>query len=127
MLIPAFVVGHLWVGDGEGAAATCAEPELAGFDDDDTAADVDAGDECEVAALATARLLPSPTPSAPVPTAVAMMIRLSLVFNVSASLRSGMILQAGHPDQLRPFCGETLRPICNGLASERVIALRITC
>jgi predicted dehydrogenase len=78
----------LWFGqlcvdeDGDGAAATLAVP-------DDTLDDVDAGDEWDVAALATARLLPSPIPSAPVPTAVATTIRLSLVFNVSASLRLG--------------------------------------
>jgi hypothetical protein len=46
-------------------------------------------DECVVAALATAMLAPNPTPSAPAPIAVPIMILPSLVFNVSASSRSG--------------------------------------
>jgi hypothetical protein len=91
VLVAAFMFGHLCVDeDGDGVAAALAGPELADIvpvfdDDEDTLDDVDAGEECDVAALATARLLPSPTPRAPVPTAVATMIRLSLVFNVPAS------------------------------------------
>jgi hypothetical protein len=50
---------------------------------------VDDGEEWLVAALATAMLAPNPTPSAPAPTAVPIMILPSLDFNVSASLRSG--------------------------------------
>jgi len=50
---------------------------------------VDDGEEWLVAALATARLPPNPTPSAPAPTAVPIMILPSREFNVSASLRSG--------------------------------------
>jgi hypothetical protein len=49
-------------------------------DDDDVAEDV-----CVVAALATAMLAPNPTPSAPAPIAVPIMILPSLLFNVSAS------------------------------------------
>jgi hypothetical protein len=50
---------------------------------------VDDGVEWVVAALATARLPPNPTPSAPAPTAAPIMILPSLDFNVSASSRSG--------------------------------------
>ena len=46
---------------------------------------VDDGEEWLVAALATAMLPPNPTPSAPAPTAVPIMILPSLDFNVSAS------------------------------------------
>jgi hypothetical protein len=77
-----FMFGQWCVADGEGVAAVVAgdvevEVELV---------DV-AGDERDVAALATAREPPKPTPSSPAPTAVAMMILPSLVFNVSVSLR----------------------------------------
>jgi hypothetical protein len=69
-------------------AALLADPALAAVvfapDDDDVAEDV-----CVVAALATAMLAPKPTPSAPAPIAVPIMILPSLVFNVSASSRSG--------------------------------------
>lgn len=50
---------------------------------------VDDGVEWLVAALATARLPPNPTPSAPAPTAVPIMILPSLDLNVIASSRSG--------------------------------------
>jgi hypothetical protein len=88
---PLFMFGQLCVPlcvpDGAGVAAVPADPALAAVvpvaDDD-----VDAGvDEWVVAALAAARLPPNPTPSAPAPTAVAMMILPSLVVNVSASSR----------------------------------------
>jgi hypothetical protein len=78
--------GQLCVGcvaDGAGVAATTlpesAELVLAVVDD--------AGAVCDVTALATARLPPSPAPSATAPTAVAMMARPSLVCNVGASSR----------------------------------------
>jgi hypothetical protein len=74
--------------DGEGVAAVLAGPAstavVAVFDEFDVAEDV-----CAVAALATAMLAPNPTPNAPAPIAVPMMILPSLVFNVSASSRSG--------------------------------------
>ncbi|MGO8888385.1 MAG: hypothetical protein ACLP8X_05325 [Streptosporangiaceae bacterium] len=69
-------------------AALLGDPALTAVvlapDDDDVAEDV-----CVVAALATAMLAPNPTPSAPAPIAVPIMILPSLVFNVSASSRSG--------------------------------------
>jgi hypothetical protein len=68
------------VADGAGVAAA-AFPESAEL----VLAVVDDGAACDVAALATARLPPSPAPSATAPTAVVMMIRPSLVCNVSAS------------------------------------------
>jgi len=80
----------LWVADdvGEGVAALLGDPALTAVvlvpDDDDVAEDV-----CVVAALATAMLAPNPTPSAPAPITVPIMILPSLVFNVSASSRSG--------------------------------------
>jgi hypothetical protein len=84
----------LCVADGVGVDAVPADPALAAVvpvlvDDDDVDV-VDAGvDEWVVAALATARLPPNPTPSAPAPTAVAMMILPTLFVNVSASSRLG--------------------------------------
>ena len=70
------------VADGEGVAAVFADPAL-------TAVVVTPPDvaevACVVAALATARLAPNPTPSAPAPTAAPMMILPRLAFNVSAS------------------------------------------
>ena len=75
-------------GAGDGVAALLGGPALTAVvlapDDDDVAEDV-----CVVAALATAMLAPKPTPSAPAPIAVPIMILPSLVFNVSASSRSG--------------------------------------
>ena len=74
--------------EGEGVAALLGDPALTAVvlasDDDDVAEDV-----CVVAALATAMLAPNPTPSAPAPIAVPIMILPSLVFNVSASSWSG--------------------------------------
>src|SRR5260370_40172008 len=90
-----FMFGQLWVAlcvaDGEGVAAVLADPALTAVvavpDDVD---DVDVvEDVCVVAALATAMLAPNPTPSAPAPIAVPSTILPSLVFNVSASSRSG--------------------------------------
>ena len=72
--------GQWCVAGGEGVAAVVAG------DVEDEVVDV-AGDECDVAALATAREPAKPTPSAPAPTAVAMMILPRLVFTVSVSLR----------------------------------------
>ena len=75
-------------GAGDGVAALLGDPALTAVvlapDDDDVAEDV-----CVVAALATAMLAPNPTPNAPAPIAVPIMILPSLVFNVSASSRSG--------------------------------------
>jgi hypothetical protein len=74
--------------EGAGVAALLGDPALTAvvlvLDDDDVAEDV-----CVVAALATAMLAPNPTPSAPAPIAVPIMILPSLVFNVSASSWSG--------------------------------------
>jgi hypothetical protein len=75
------------VDEGVGAVvAVLADPALtavvAGVEDE--VVDVEAA-ECVVAALATARLPPNPTPSAPAPTAVPIRILPSLVFKVSAS------------------------------------------
>jgi hypothetical protein len=75
--------GQLWVAlgvaDADGAAAVLADPVLVAVvpDVEDEVVDdvVDADvDEWLVAALATAMLPPKPTPSAPAPTAVPMMI-----------------------------------------------------
>jgi hypothetical protein len=71
------------VADGVGVAATTL-PESAELV---RAVVDDAGGACEVTALATARLPPSPAPSAAAPTAAVMMVRLSLVCNVGASSR----------------------------------------
>ena len=105
----------LWVADdeGEGVAALLGDPALTAVvlvpDDDDVAEDV-----CVVAALATAMLAPNPTPSAPAPITVPIMILPSLVFNVSASSRSGDgpghrtpvqtadLLQRCSPDRMKP-------------------------
>ena len=73
--------------EGAGVAALLGDPALTAVvlaPDDDVAEDV-----CVVAALATAMLAPNPTPSAPAPIAVPIMILPSVVFNVSASSRSG--------------------------------------
>jgi hypothetical protein len=72
--------------EGEGVAALLGDPALTAV----VLAPVDvAEDVCVVAALATAMLAPNPTPSAPAPIAVPIMILPSLVFNVSASSWSG--------------------------------------
>ena len=100
MLVPAGVFGlpgpffRFWQlcmalceAGGEGVAAVAADPLLAAVvpDDDDVEA-VDAGvDELLVAALATAMLTPSPTPSAAAPTAAAIMILPRLDLTVSSS------------------------------------------
>ena len=60
-----------------------------------------------VPALATARLPPIPTPSAPAPTAVPMMIVPSLDLTVFSSW-SGVVLDTGDPGRLWPRCSETL-------------------
>ena len=77
------------VDDAEGVAAVLADPALtavvADVEDDDVD-DVGVA-VCVVAALATAMLAPRPTPRAPRPTAVLIMILPSLVFNWSASKR----------------------------------------
>jgi len=80
--------------EGEGVAALLGDPALTAVvlapdDDDDDDDDDVAEDAWVVAALATAMLAPNPTPSAPAPIAVPIMILPSLVFNVSASSRSG--------------------------------------
>jgi hypothetical protein len=94
---PFFMFWQLWVAlceaDGEGLALADAAPAaVAPVVDEvvDVVDDVvDDGVEWVVAALATARLPPNPTPSAPAPTAAPIMILPSLDFNVSASSRSG--------------------------------------
>jgi hypothetical protein len=90
---PFFMFGQLCVAlceaDGEGlAVADAALAAVVPVVDDvvDVVDDVvDDGVEWVVAALATAMLAPNPTPSAPAPTAVPIMILPSLDFNVSAS------------------------------------------
>ena len=93
LLCPFFMFWQLCVAlceaDGEGlavadAALAAVVPVVDVVDDV-----VDDGVEWVVAALATARLPPNPTPSAPAPTAVPIMILPSLDFNVSASSRFG--------------------------------------
>ncbi len=101
--------------EGEGVAALLGDPALTAVvlvpdDDDDVAEDV-----WVVAALATAMLAPNPTPSALAPIAVPIMILPSLVFNVSASSRSGDgpgprtparaadFLQRCSPNRMKPF------------------------
>ena len=70
------------VADGEGVAAVFADPASTAV----VVAPRDAAEDVGVvAALATARLAPNPTPSAPAPTAAPMMILPRLAFNVSAS------------------------------------------
>lgn len=78
--------GQLWVGcvaDGVGVAAATL-PESAELV---LAVVEDAGAACDVAALATARVPPSPAPRATAPTPAVMMIRPSLVCIVRASSR----------------------------------------
>ena len=92
---PPFMFGQLCVGfavdDADGVAAALADPALTAAVPDvedeveDEVVDVVVVAECVVEALATAMLAPSPTPSAPRPTVVPIMILPSLVFNVSAS------------------------------------------
>ena len=70
---------------------------------------VDDGEEWLVVALATAMLPPNPTPSAPAPTAVPIMILPSLVFNVSASSRSG---DGPGAQDTRAGCGRAAVILC---------------
>jgi hypothetical protein len=75
--------------DGEGLAVADAALAAVVPVVDEVVDVVDDGEEWLVAALATAMLPPNPTPSAPAPTAVPIMILPSLDFNVSASSRLG--------------------------------------
>jgi hypothetical protein len=75
--------------DGEGLAVADAAVAAAVPVVDDVVDAVDDGEEWLVAALATAMLPPNPTPSAPAPTAVPIMILPSLDLNMIASSRSG--------------------------------------
>jgi hypothetical protein len=92
--------GQLWVALCEAEGEGVAVPVLAGaafaavvpvVEDVVDVVDVvdDAGVEWLVVALATAMLPPNPTPSAPAPTAVPIMILPSLDLNMIASSRSG--------------------------------------
>jgi hypothetical protein len=109
---PFFMFGQLWVAlceaDGEGVAvADAALAAVVPVVDEvvDVVDDVvDDGAEWLVAALATAMLPPNPTPSAPAPTAVPIMILPSLDFNVSASSRSG---DGPAAQDTRAGCGRT--------------------
>ena len=110
-----FMFGQLWVAlcvaDGEGVAAVLADPALTAVvavpDDVDDADVVE--DVCAVAALATAMLAPNPTPSAPAPIAAPSTILPSLVFNVSASSRSGGWSWA---QDTRAACGLAAAVLC---------------
>jgi len=79
---PFFMFWQLCVALGEGFAVL-ADAVLAAASLVDEV--VDDGEEWLVAALATAMLPPNPTPSAPAPTAVPIMILPSLDLNVPAS------------------------------------------
>ncbi len=61
------------------------------------------------AALATAMLAPNPTPSAPAPIAVPIMILPSRVFSVSASSRSG---DGPSAQDTRADCGPAAATLC---------------
>ena len=103
----------LCVADGVGVAAVPVDLALSAVvpavDDDDVD---DAGvDEWVVAALATARLPPNPTPSAPAPTTVLMMILPSLVLNVPPPRGGVMVLNPGHPRWLRRYCSGALSAV----------------
>jgi hypothetical protein len=117
-VFPPFMFWHLCVGlleaGDDGSVAVLAAPALAAVvaaPDDDDVDDV-TEDVCVVAALATARLPPSPTPSAPAPIAVVRAILPSLVFNVSASSQVGahgfMAPHPEHPRWLRSHCSNRL-------------------
>jgi hypothetical protein len=98
--------------DGEGLAV--ADAALAAVPVVDEVVDVvddvvDDGAEWLVAALATAMLPPNPTPSAPAPTAVPIMILPSLDFNVSASSRSG---DGPVAQDTRAGCSHTAAILC---------------
>jgi hypothetical protein len=116
-LCPFFMFGQLCVAlceaDGEGLAVADAAL-AAGVPVVDEVVDVvddvvDDGEEWLVAALATAMLPPNPTPSAPAPTAVPIMILPSLDFNVSASSRLG---DGPSAQDTRAGCGRTAAILC---------------
>jgi hypothetical protein len=116
-LFPPFMFWQLCVGlleaDGDGVVAVLADPALAAVvaaPDDDDVDDV-TEDVCVVAALATARLPPSPAPSAPAPIAVVRAILPSLVFNVPPPCVGAHGFMAPHPEHprwLRPHCSDRL-------------------
>ena len=114
---PFFMFGQLCVAlceaDGEGlAVADAALAAIVPVVDDvvDVVDDVvDDGVEWVVAALATAMLAPNPTPRAPAPTAVPIMILPSLDFNVSASSRLG---DGPSAQDTRAGCGRTAAILC---------------
>jgi len=114
---PFFMFGQLCVAlceaDGEGlAVADAALAAVVPVVDDvvDVVDDVvDDRAEWVVAALATAMLAPNPTPSAPAPTAVPIMILPSLDFNVSASSRLG---DGPSAQDTRAGCGRTAAILC---------------
>jgi hypothetical protein len=117
LLCPFFMFGQLCVAlfeaDGEGlAVADAALAAVVPVVDEvvDVVDDVvDDGAEWLVAALATAMLPPNPTPSAPAPTAVPIMILPSLDFNVSASSRSG---DGPVAQDTRAGCSHTAAILC---------------
>jgi len=117
LLCPFFMFGQLCVAlleaDGEGlAVADAALAAVVPVVDEvvDVVDDVvDDGEEWLVAALATAMLPPNPTPSAPAPTAVPIMILPSLDFNVSASSRLG---DGPSAQDTRAGCGRTAAILC---------------
>ena len=119
---PFFMFGQLCVGldeaEGEGVAASSDTPLTAVVPvvDDVVVA------EWLVVALATAMLPPKPTPSAPAPTAVPIMILPSLVFNVSASSWSVMVLGSRTP----ALAADTLRPDSADGMKRRQRAGRVT-
>lgn len=114
---PFFLFGQLCVAlcvaDGEGLAAAVAAvvPAVVPVVEDvaDVLDVVDDDAEWLVAALATAKLPPNPTPSAPAVTAVPIMILPSLDFNVSASSRSG---DGPDAQDTRAGCGRTAALLC---------------
>jgi hypothetical protein len=112
LVCPFFMFWQLCVAlceaDGEGLAV--ADAVLTAVPVVDVVDDVvDDGTEWLVAALATARLPPNPTLSAPAPTAVPIMILPSLDFNVSASSRSG---DGPVAQDTRAGCSHTAAILC---------------
>jgi hypothetical protein len=117
---PFFMFGQLWVAFGvaeaEGAAAVLADPVFAAVVPDagdevvDDVVDADV-DEWLVAALATARLPPNPTPSAPAPTAVPMMIFPTLDLTCLPPSDWVLVLDSGHPRWLRAYCSDALSAV----------------
>jgi hypothetical protein len=110
---PFFMFGQLCVAlceaDGEGLAVADAALAAVVPVVDEVVDVVDDGEEWLVAALATAMLPPNPTPSAPAPTAVPIMILPSLDFNVSASSRLG---DGPSAQDTRTGCGRTAAILC---------------